>query len=197
VPGFSGAPGASLGGLMGLLGKQVQKSAGQLADVGKSVMAGLGGELERRMQAVARDFSQSATSEFREALLDRLRSAEGRAIVTRVRERLLEYVLAAKLEQVAADLAQLPANELAAFVGELLGELPAQPLFRRALQREIEAALGALEQRSLLDLLQEAGLLEPARAQIAAAVAPGLKQLLESQAFGAWLERLLSESASP
>jgi hypothetical protein len=192
-PGLSGAPVASLGGLMGRLGKQM----GQLADVGKSVMSGLGGELERRMQAVARDFSQSATGEFRQALLERLRSAEGKTILSRIRARMLEHALAAKLEQVAADFLQLPQQEIAAFASELIGELPARALFRRLLQLEIEGALGELEQRSLGDLLQEAGLLEGARAQAAAAVEPGLMRLLESPGFGDWLERLLDESARP
>jgi hypothetical protein len=193
VPGLAGTPVGNLGGLMGRLGKQM----GQLADVGKSMMSGLGGELERRMQAVARDFSQSASSEFRQALIERLRSAEGSVILARIRARLLEHALAAKVEQVAADFLQLPASELAALASEVIGELPARPLFRRVLQLEIEGVLGELEQRSLHDLLDEAGVLDGARAQAMAAVEPGFKRLVESQDFGAWLERLLDESARP
>jgi hypothetical protein len=195
LPGLTGAPSGSLGGLVGRLGKQVQKSAGQLADVGKSMMSGIGGELERRMQIVARDFSQTATSEFRLALLDRLRSAEGKAIVARIRDRVLEYALAAKFEDVAVDFMRLPASDIGAFAAELMGGLPERPLFRRVLQLEIEGVFAELEQRSLADILAEAGILDAARLQIAAAVEPGLKRLVQSQAFGLWLERLLSESA--
>jgi hypothetical protein len=192
VPGLAGTPVASLGGLMGRLGKQM----GQLADVGKSVMSGLGGELERRMQAVARDFSQSASGDFRQALLERLRSVEGKQILTRMRARLLEHALAAKVELVAADFLQLPVQELAALASELIGELPARPLFRRLLQLELEGVMAELEQRSLRDLLQEAGVLDGARAQALSALDPGLRELFASQPFGAWLERLLDESAS-
>ena len=40
-------------------------------------------------------------------------------------------------------------------------------------------------------------MVEPARAQISGAVEPGLKRLFASDAFGAWLERLLEQSADP
>jgi hypothetical protein len=114
-----------------------------------------------------------------------------------MRARVLEHALAAKVELVAADFLQLPLHEIAAFSSELIGELPVRPLFRRLLQLEVDGVLEELEQRSLRDLLQEAGLLEGARAQALAALAPGLRELFASQSFGDWLERLLDESARP
>ncbi len=86
IPGFSGGSGgggggggSGLGGLVGMIGKQVQKSAGQLAEAGKSVM-----------NSVARDFSRTATTEFRAALAVRMKSDEGKKIVLRIRERVVD-----------------------------------------------------------------------------------------------------------
>ncbi|HEX6241452.1 MAG TPA: hypothetical protein VFZ61_11180 [Polyangiales bacterium] len=192
-----GAGGGGLGGLVGMLGKQVQKSAGQLADVGRSVMSGLGGEFEKRVQAVARDFSQAATGEFRSALIDRLNSDEGRQIAARIRDRVAEQVLDARLGEVADDVGMLPIAEGARFSAELLAQLAATPWFEQLLETEIAGVLEELGPRSLAELLTEAGLLESARAQIGAAVEPGLTKLVASDAFGAWLDRLLAGSSQP
>ena len=195
-PGGGGA-GGGLGGLVGMLGKQVQKSAGQLADVGRSVMSGLGGEFEKRMQAVARDFSQAATGEFRSALIERLKSDEGRRIVARIRDRVAEQVLDARLGEVADDVGMLPIAEGAHFSAELLGQLAATPWFEQLLKGEIAGVLEELGPRSLAELLSEAGLLDSARQQISAAVEPGLSKLVASDAFGTWLDRLLADSSQP
>lgn len=192
----SGSSSGALGGLVGMLGKQVQKSAGQLADVGRSVMSGLGGEFERRMQAVARDFSQTASNDFRAALVERLKSDEGKQSVARIRDRVLQQVLDARLGEVAEDVARLPIDEGARFVAELLSRLAATPWFEELLGEEIAGVLEELGTRSLAELLDEAGLLDGARAQISAAVDPGLTRLVASPAFGGWLERLL-EASSP
>ena len=180
-----------------MLGKQVQKSAGQLADVGRSVMSGLGGEFERRMQAVARDFSQTATADFRAALVERMRSDEGKVIMERMRDRVVSHVLAARLGQVASDVALLPVAEGALFTGEILHVLGEAPWFAELLQQEISGVLEELGQRSLRDVLVEAGLLDAARDQIQRAVAPGIRSLAQSDAFGAWLDRLLVASKQP
>jgi hypothetical protein len=192
-----GAGGGGLGGFVGMLGKQVQKSAGQLADVGRSVMSGLGGEVERRMQAVARDFSQTATADFRAALVERLASDEGKRIMARMRDRVLEQVLNARLGEVASDVAMLPIAEGARFTVELLDKLATKPWFEAVLHDEIAGVLDELGQRSLHDLLSEAGLLESARAQILSAVEPGLSVLVKRDDFGAWLDRLLEASSQP
>jgi len=201
IPGLgvagAGGGGGALGDLVGRLGRQVQKSAGQLADVGKSVMSGIGGELEKRMQSVARDFSQTATTEFRSALLDRLKSADGQVIVKRIRDRVVEHILGAKLDEVVTDFMYLPVDDIAKLTVSILDTLHDQPLLHDLLTLEIEGVLKELEQRSLADMLGEAGLLDAARTQILGAVEPGLTQLVKSDEFGGWLARVLDESSKP
>src|SRR5206468_3292871 len=79
LPGMGGGGGAAGGGAAGAVGRGVSGIAGRitrsakeqaerLVDAGKSVMGGLGTEVERRLQAAAKDFSDSAAEVFREAL---------------------------------------------------------------------------------------------------------------------------------
>ncbi len=193
----SGSAGGALGGLVGMLGKQVQKSASQFAEVGKSVMGGLGGELERRMQTLARDFSHTAMGELRVAVSDRLKSAEGQAILMRMRDRAIEHVLNAQLADVTRDMMRLPVEELAQLAPSVVVHQVEQGLLTALLEAELEAAMSAIGQRSLLELLTEAGLHESTRDLILRIVDPGAKALFASDKFGDWLGRLLDEASKP
>jgi hypothetical protein len=188
IPGLSGgalggAGGGALGGLVGRIGKQVQKSAGQLADVGRSMMG-----------SVIRDFSESATSEFRQALDLRLKSSEGRQIVERMRDRIVMEVLSASADQVARDFMHLPRPEIARIVALTIEHQRELPRFRAIFEREISAALDVLGDKSLRDLLEEMALLESTRVLVLRAATPAVAELARSAAFGDWLERLLGEA---
>jgi len=201
IPGIGGAgsqPGpaaGALGGLVGMIGKQVQKSASQFAEVGKSVMGGLGGELERRMQALARDFSHTAMGELRAALEDRVKSPEGQAILMRMRDRAIEHVLDARLSDVTRDMLHLPIDELATLSPDVVVHQRQDKLLSALLQSELDAALAVVGQHSLLELLSEYGLYESARDLTLRVVDPGAKALFASDRFGAWLSRLLDTAA--
>jgi hypothetical protein len=199
IPGVGGGAGAGagLGGLVGMLGKQVSRGASQLADVGKSVLSGLGSELQSRLETLTRDFSQTAVAEFRSALTERLKSDEGREIVARIRDRVIKQILATKLTVIVDDFLRLPVDELAAIGSQVVAFQPAQPLFSSVLQGELAALVSTLGQRSLVDHLTEAGILDEARAFCMQAVEPGLKRLAASDAFGDFLDRLLAKTATP
>lgn len=191
IPGVGGGGGggadrggtSGLGGLVGRIGKQVQKSAGQLADVGRSMMGG-----------VIKDFSQTATTEFRIALKDRLKSPEGQRIVERMRDRFLTHLLSAKADVVLQDFMHLPRPEIGHMVALVIDHLREQPTFRVIFEGELNAALDELAGRTSRQLLEELGVYESSRAQILKAVDPGVQALAKSSEFGAWLDRLLEES---
>lgn len=191
-----GAAGAALGGFVGLLGKQVQKTARDWAEVGKNVMGGLSGELERRLQSFSRDFTQTAMLEFRAALLERLQAEEGRAILLRMRTRLIQHVLDAAQSQVADDLASAPFAALAAWAPAVVAQVREQDWFRDVLAGEVQAVLEAVGARSARELLQEAGLEAATRELALRTFDPALKALFASEPFEVWLARLLQESGS-
>ena len=186
--GGSGSSGGSsgIGGLVGRIGKQVQKSAGQLADVGRSMMGG-----------VIRDFSQTATHEFRVAFKERLASPDGQRIVERMRDRFLTHLLGAKADHVVKDFMHLPRPEIAHMVALVIEHLRELPLFRGVFEAEFDAALVELGKQSARELLEELGLYASTRAQVLEAVDPGVRALVSSEPFGAWLDRLLASTGEP
>jgi hypothetical protein len=202
LPGISGGGGGpdkagGGAGLLGMLGKQVQRSAGQLADVGKSVLGGLGGELERRVSASVRDFSQAAATDIRSAVVTRLRSDEGRKIVLHMRDGVLDRILRTPLAHVTTDLLRLPVDDVGELVIDTLDHLRTQPLFREVLAAEVRATVAVLGERTARDMLDAAGLLERARGLATKAVDPGLRQLALSAEFGDWVTRLLASARTP
>jgi hypothetical protein len=182
-PPSSGGGSGGLGGLVGKIGKQVSKGASQLA-------GGLG------LQQIVRDFSQSAVTEVRVAIVDRLKSEEGREIMRRIRERVLDRVLDAKTNVVVDDLLRVSPAEVARIAEGAVSHVRDLPFFRDILAGEIRAVLAELGARSLRDVLDEMGLLEGVRRVALDAAEPGLVALLESDNFGDWLERLLAQSAT-
>ena len=176
IPGLGGG---GLGGLMGRLGKQV----GQLADVGRSMLSG-----------VVRDFSQSATSDFRVALAARIESPEGRRILERMRDRALAHLLSARLDDVVCDLMQLPRDEIAQLVSDVLAHGRDQALVRAVLESELDAQLETLVARTPRQLLTEAEMLERTRVQVLRALDPVLRELVGGDPFAAWLARLLADA---
>jgi len=183
IPGLSaaaGGAGGALGGLVGRLGKQVQRGAGQLADVGRSMLGG-----------AIRDFSETATSDFRAALKERLASPEGQRIVEQMRERFVGHVLGVELEAVVQDLMRQPPQATAALVATVLEHQRELPLSRLLLEGELDALLRQLEAQSGEALLRELGLHDAARAHALRAIDAAVRAVAESTAFGTWLERLL------
>jgi hypothetical protein len=190
IPGLAsaggGGGGGGLGGLVGMIGKQVQRSAGQLADVGRTMMGG-----------AIRDFSQSATSEFRVALRERLKSPEGARIVERMRDRIVTHVFGAQLPEVTRDLMYLPRPQIAEVVALVIEHLRDYEPFRELLEAELHAALDELGPRTVQALLAELGLLESTRGLVVGALDPSIRSLAQSPAFGDWLARLLASAEAP
>jgi hypothetical protein len=182
--GGSSPSSGGFGGLVGKIGKQVSKSASQLA-------GGLG------LQQVVRDFSRSAVVEVRVAIVDRLKSDEGREIMRRIRDRVLDAVLDAQTGEVVDDFLRVPAPEVGRIADGAVSHVRELPFFRAILAGEIQAVLAELGSRSLRDLLAEMGLLEGVRKLAIEAVEPGLVDLVRTEAFGDWLDRLLAQSATP
>jgi hypothetical protein len=199
IPGFSGSSSGStgdaaetrgssggLGGFVGKIGKQVTK---QVTKGASQLAGGLG------LQQFVRDFSQSATVEIRGAIVDRLRSDEGREIVQRIRSRVVDRVLGARANEVVDDFLHVPSEEVGRIAEGAVSHVRDLPFFRDILAGEIQAVLDEIGARSLRDVLEEHGLLEGVRKLAIGAVEPGLVDLVRGEAFGDWLDRLLAQSS--
>jgi hypothetical protein len=183
----SSRPPGNATGLVGMIGKQVA----QVAKGASQLAGGLG------LQQVVRDFSQSAAVEIRGAIIDRLKSDEGREIMRRVRDRVLDRILDTKASRIVDDFLRVSPTEVARVAEGAVSHTRELTLFRDIVAGEIQATLTELGARSLREVLEEARLLEPVRAVAVATIDPALADLARSEAFGGWLDRLLAQSADP
>ncbi|MCS6799746.1 MAG: hypothetical protein NZ898_14735 [Myxococcota bacterium] len=175
-----------IGGLARGIRRGVEASGGRLVEVGRQV---LGAELERRITTAARDFAAAALDEARVALVDRLRSAEGRAILRRMRARLLDGLARTPIADVLADLDLEPRAEMAAAGRRLLAVALMRPVLVASVRTELARIVDATAARPVRALLDEAGVLEPSRR---AAVAR-LDAIVTSLVADGTLPRLLAD----
>jgi hypothetical protein len=177
--------------IAGRLGKSVQERAEKLVDAGRTVMGGLGAEVERRVQAAAREFAEGAATLFRDALRDRLESAEGRELLARIASGVVDHVMSTPLSALQADADRLPVAEVLDLVPNIVAHAAGDEFVQSVVVGEISAFVVLEGERTLRELLGEANLLEPVRAMMLQRGSSIVQGLVASEAFGSWLERLL------
>lgn len=177
--------------IAGRLSKSVQERAEKLVDAGRTVMGGLGAEVERRVQSAAREFADGAATLFREALRDRLQSEEGRELLARIASGVVDHVMATPLSALQADAAALPIAEVLDVVPGIVSQASGGEFVRSVVDAEVAAFVALEGGRTLAELLAEANLLEPVRALMIQRGSSIVRGLVAEDAFGDWLERLL------
>ncbi len=180
--------GALLGGLGGLAG-----GAGKLLDVGKSVVGGLSAEVEKKMQAAAKDFAENASENLREQLRQRLESEEGKKIVREIVLTAHARLRDVKVADVLADADALPAAELDALVASVVAHNAGRSAVADALRAEIDAAVLAEGSMTLGAYLDRAGVRAQAVAAVTAKADAVLRAFFAGPEFAAFLDILLAE----
>lgn len=182
---------ALAGGLGGRLFAKVEQRAGKFVEAGKAVLGGVSAEMEAKVQSVARDFSQNATNEVKNALLARVASAEGKDLVSRMRTQLLARYLETPIEQLNLDLREMPIDQYLDLLPELLEFNRKRPEIRIWVREEVYAAMDKVGESTLRALLLDAGLLDNVRASLARSGDTLARRVFESAAFGEWLDEVL------
>ena len=189
-----GAAAAGAGALMGALGSSAKSGAGRLLNVGRSVVGGLGKELEGTLRHAAKDFSRGAVSAFQESLRKRLKSQEGREILSQLQQGAFDHVMAVELKVIDEDLERLNWDGLLSLAPPLVAHNLARELGNKALAEAMEAYFEIEGQRPLAEVLDDWGVREPI-ADVAAAHGEGVaKALFASDDFRAWLDDVLKAS---
>lgn len=192
LPGLAGdASESASSSKRGGIGARLRKSAGSFVDAGKGVLGSLGADLERRIQSVASDFSQQAMSDARDKIKARLRSDEGRQLLEEMRRDLLDRVLKTPLVEIIDDLERGPVEELLALGPDFVDHNRQLETFRAFIRDELNALLALEGERSVRDLLDEAGLLDALRTQALARADQPVADFARSKAFGDWLNDAL------
>jgi hypothetical protein len=185
------AAGSGKSSLTGFLARSVQEQAEKLIDRGRSVMGGLGVEVERRLSAAARDFSDSAAHAFRQTLLERLSSEEGRELVGQILSGFTDHVLRTRFADLQQDLDALPLAEIFDVVPDLVGFATQQPYVQDIVTRELLAWLSVQGDRPLAELLDEYGMRAPLRALLVAHIDRLGASVFATPKFAAWISRLV------
>jgi hypothetical protein len=193
VPGIGPAPtdAPPARGLAGILGRSVQQQAGRFVGAGRSVMEGLGIDVEKKLLTAARDFSDNALAVWSEAMRERLASEEGSALLAQINSSLVEHVLRTGFSDLQLDAAELPIERVHDLVPELIAHAARSGFVQEIVQREIAAYLAVEGDRSVGELLEELGVRDEARALLVAQGDGLVRTLSESSAFSDWLDRLL------
>ena len=171
----------------------VGKRAEQIAGAGKSMLDGLGMDLEGRMKKVAREFSQTASETMRDAMKTRIKSEEGREILAEMRLQLLRRFLDTPLHEIGEDLEETDEATLREVVADSLEFNFHRAYFAEGVKEEVEAFLTLEGRRSLKELLEEAGTYEVVRGAMVERAKGVGKGFFESEGFASWLGELLEE----
>jgi hypothetical protein len=196
IPGLGGAAvpasPAPARGLAGALGRAVTERAGRMVDAGRSVMEGLGIDVEKKLLTAAREFSEGALSVWNSALRERLASEEGRALIAELNLSVLEHVLRTRFRDLQLDAAELPIEALLDTLPELVSHAARSGFVNDIVQRELQAFLESEGDKSVRALLEELGIADGVRAQWIEKGDELLRTLSARPSVAEWLARLLS-----
>lgn len=196
-PGASQPPPSREGGLAGKFAQRVQKRAGKLVDVGRSAMGGLGAEMERRIQATVREFSEGAVTLWRDALKERLKSEEGRALVGQISQQATDHVMVTGLRDIHADAERVHIEGILDVVPAIVAHAAPHAFVRGIVTRELEAFIAVEGARPARELLAELGLLQDVRKLLQQQADRHTRTFLETDAFADWLARVLDAASPP
>ena len=153
-------------GLRNRIKESASKRAEKFVEAGKNVLGGLSAEVERQIQTAARDFSQSAERDVRRALVDRVRSDEGRALLTEIVEQAVSHVLETPISAMNEDVDALPWDDLWALVPPTVEHNRDRGPVVEAIEEELRALVEVEGERPVRELLDESGLLDDTVAAI-------------------------------
>lgn len=175
----------------GRLGKALRKSAGSIADMSKAAIGGLGSELERKIQATTREFSNQALGEVRSAIQARLKTKEGQEVIRMTRIALTERFLDTPVHVILEDVYRLPLNELTTLIPPISEHNRSRTQLRAFIEAEVTHHLEKRGDESVGDLLDEYHLREVVSKHVIEKLDTPVASFIESDGFEAWLENLL------
>lgn len=183
-------------GIAGRLRKSAKLRAEKLASVGKTVgksVAGrVGAQFDRRMASTAKEFSQGALRELREALQERLRSDEGQKLLGQIQRQIIHRVFTTDVAVLMRDANGLPREDLEALVGPTFEHNAARAFGRQVIGEEVRAFLDCEGDKTFRALAESAGVLGEARTAVVGTMDGLARELFRSPAFATWLGEVLA-----
>jgi hypothetical protein len=167
--------------------------ASRLAGVAKGVASAVGGELERQLEPKVKSFVDDILGVAVEMLVDRVSSEEFAPEFASWRVDVLHAFMNQPVDRLVAERHKYPPEDFAADAAAILRALAAW----RSLADQLEAALDELlrehGQVSAREFLDGSGLEDAWRPQLHQAMCEMAREVIETDAFAAWLEQLADE----
>lgn len=179
-------------GLRSRLKKRVEQRAGAIVERSKSVLGGLGAEVERQVQAAAREFSQGASDTVKDAVKARLESDEGKRITAELRRQALAAILDTPAGDALPDLRAFPVDRALGLAGPIAEHNRTHARWRALVEDEIRAVIEIDGQRTLRRILEEVRLLERVTADLLEFGDGWARSTVETDAFAAWVSDLVA-----
>lgn len=160
---------------------------------GEEVLGGLSAEVENTAKARVKGFVRDAQRGFLGQVADHLCDPRHAARYGKYRVHVLDTLLDTPLPILATEVDKLDPDHLVETGAAVARALARRDGFQNELAAVIHAAIFQTEGRSLRDFLRESGLEEGWRDESEVQLTKGTRELVESEAFGQWLETLLAE----
>lgn len=187
--------GANSGGGGGLLGSIARKGAKRLQDAG-SALSGIGAGLQETLKGQARDFAAQSADRLKQGIVDGFNSKESRGALKAMRKRALDAVLNLKQSDLHIMLDDPDLETQLIWAKEFLKHNMARQEIRAALKEQIVAGLTRDEDRTIGEILKDAGLDQIAQERVRAHILPQVGQLAGSSEFSTWLNNVLTQAAA-
>jgi hypothetical protein len=167
--------------------------ASRLAGVAKGVASAVGGELERQLEPKVKSFVDDILGVAVEMLVNRVSSEEFAPEFASWRIDVLHAFMNQPVDRLVAERHKYPPEDFAADAAAILRALAAW----RSLADQLEAALDELlrehGQVSAREFLDGSGLEDAWRPQLHQALCEMAREVVETEAFAAWLEQLADD----
>lgn len=179
VEGDASAP---KGALRGALGWGAKAAAG----FGKSMLGGIGDEIQKQLQGRVRDFVDSSVSSIQDRIAERLTSEDTARALGKRRRTFFEATLRKTESEVTRGARKAPFDKIDPWVPRLIAHNLGREALRKAMREEVRAVLDELSTESIGEVLDHSGLREPARAAFHRHLGPFVQSLTETEAFAKW-----------
>jgi hypothetical protein len=167
---------------------------GRLKTLGEGLAKGLSAELEHQAEGRVKEFVDQAMSAVMQQVADHLCDPAYAETYGRYRVHVVDTLLRTELPLLAGEVDKIDPEQLVATGAAIARALAHREGFREDVASGVRAALREAGDRSLRSFLAEAGIDETQwRRGIEEQVVARGAELVESPAFGAWLERLLAD----
>ncbi len=179
-------------GLRSMLKKGVSEQASKLASAGKNVLGSVNLNMEDRIKGRVKEYSEQASTTMKDALKERLRTEEGRKLMADARAQILKRFLETTFAALAEDIDRLDPEVVWEILAMANEHNRTRAAFKTGLKSELEALLKVEAERTLGEVLEEMGLLEMVRGNVARHGNTFAKDFLAKPEVEAWLSDLLT-----